>query len=776
MISVTGPTRRIAGVALILLLSASVPARAATPDQVENALVRARKFLYSRMHGDNWEVVPKRDDKLGEAGQASVSSGQWGGPTAIAVYALLADGEDPNDPKLASAIKWLKTADIIGAYALSMRCQVWLLLPRTTETRRLADEDRERLSHCFDTTGRGKFLYTYRITKHEPNMVDHSVSQFGVLSMWACVQMGIEVPTSYWQDVDARWKYDQQPDGGWLYAEHPNGRDHPGTQASMTAAGVATLFITQDYVNPSAGIRCVGNVNNEHIEKGLAWMAAHANEWAPSVSWGGFWLPGYTLYGVERIGVASGLKYFGNVDWYQNGAEWCVTHQGRDGSWGGANDIPNTSFCMLFLARGRAPVLINKIEYTNSEGPGKGKLGRWDQRPRDVANFVHWMSLQTERDINWQVTNLRVSEEELHDAPFLYLSGNEAFSLADDEIAKLKQFTLHGGMILFNSDCGTAEGAAANPFVDSVIQLGKKMFPESEFRELPPTHPIFTQEQYPPSRWKQQVVLKGLSNGVRELMILMPNDPAKAWQLQETTGDGRVEAYQSTDDIILYGTDKQNLHVKGQAFLIRPNPKIIATKTAKIGRVKYNGNWDPEPGGWDRLAALMHNLAKVDITAKPVEIGKNLLGGYNVLHVTGATPFTFTPEQRQQLTEYVQNGGTLVFDAAGGSSEFATSAEKLLQQMYPGGLKEPLPPSDPLFKTGVPKTQIRYRHFTTTVLGRLRTPQLKAIKVGGRNAVYYSREDLSAGLVGEPVDGIVGYDPDSSSEIMSAIILKSLGK
>ena len=42
--------------------------------------------------------------------------------------------------------------------------------------------------------------------------------------------------------------------------------------------------------------------------------------------------------------------------------------------------------------------------------------------------------------------------------------------------------------------------------------------------------------------------------------------------------------------------------------------------------------------------------------------------------------------------------------------------------------------------------------------------------MNGRNAIYYSREDLSGGLVGEPVDGIVGYDPDSSTAIMSGII------
>jgi hypothetical protein len=58
----------------------------------------------------------------------------------------------------------------------------------------------------------------------------------------------------------------------------------------------------------------------------------------------------------------------------------------------------------------------------------------------------------------------------------------------------------------------------------------------------------------------------------------------------------------------------------------------------------------------------------------------------------------------------------------------------------------------------------------------VKVPQLRTIKNGWRNGVYYSRYDLSAGLVGEPVDGIIGYDPDSSSAIMSGIIMQTMNK
>src|SRR5206468_3404362 len=118
-------------------------------------------------------------------------------------------------------------------------------------------------------------------------------------------------------------------------------------------------------------------------------------------------------------------------------------------------------------------------------------------------------------------------------------------------------------------------------------------------------------------------------------------------------------------------------------------------------------------------------------------------------------------------------GGTLLVDAGGGSGEFAESAETLLNNLFPGGLKSPLPANAPLFTAGAPKAAIRYRTFAKQIVGDLSTPRLKAIVVNGRDAVFYSREDLSGGLVGEPVDGIVGYAPESVTTIVSAIILQA---
>ena len=62
---------------------------------------------------------------------ADHAGGFLGGYTAVSTYALLAAGESPNDPRIKSAVTFLKHCDMVGVYAVAMRLQVWLLSPTT---------------------------------------------------------------------------------------------------------------------------------------------------------------------------------------------------------------------------------------------------------------------------------------------------------------------------------------------------------------------------------------------------------------------------------------------------------------------------------------------------------------------------------------------------------------------------------------------------------------------------------------------------------------------
>jgi hypothetical protein len=737
------------------------PAQASTPQQVDLALERAKTIIYNLQKDGLWEEVPTPPSRAEMASKPQwwVHGGQWGGQTALAVYALLAAGESPTSDKLAKAVKFLEKADLHGGYAIGLRSQIYPFLPSSKEVRDEAAADVQRYEDGIITKGPAKGLYDYLLESNRDTRQDHSVSQYAVLGVWACQRAGAEVPGPYWQMVEDAWNRDQAADGSWSYGESGGQRD---ATASMTVAGTATLFITQDYLHQTQGLKCDGNVVNPHIDAGLKWISDNFERVFTDP--GGV-APYYALYGVERVGVASGRKYLGKVNWYQSGADFLIENQNSNGGWGSFNE---TCYAMLFLARGRAPVIFNKLQYE-----ANGKEGNWNERPRDIANLTHWISKQTERDLNWQIVNLSGSADELLDAPVLYLSGNQALKFTPAEEAKLRQYVEEGGLIIGNPDCGSTA------FSESFRKLGTHLFHMYEFHELPRTHAIYTAEQYPRTEWKPAPLVLSLSNGVRELMILPQMDGARAWQLQET--GRKTAAFELPDDILLYAIDKQNLQEKGGTFFIREDKAIVPTRTVKLARLQYPGNWDPEPGGWRRLMAKLRNSSRIQLDVSVVKLGDHKLGngtgdGPKVAAMTGTAASPLNVGARQDIKEFVEGGGTLIVDNAGGRGDFANSMENELVQIFGSDagnqLKQHLPATASIYHlSGGDINEFVYRTFAKTTLGSMHAPMLSAITINGRPAVYFSRLDLSAGLVGQPTDGIVGYSPATATAIMTNLVI-----
>jgi len=478
---------------------------------------------------------------------------------------------------------------------------------------------------------------------------------------------------------------------------------------------------------------------------------------------------GYTLYTIERMGLASGRKYIGTHDWYQEGADRLLKSQAADGSFPNQQPwLAETCFSALFLVRGRAPMVMNKLEYSLTNNSEASKVANWNQRPRDVANITEWIGKQTERHLLWQIANLNAPAEELLDAPILYIAGNQVLNFTDEELAKLKGYVEAGGLIVGNPDC------AAPAFADSFKSLGRKLFPAYEFAPLPETHPIYTNQQFKRAKWKRKPTIVSLNNGARELMVLLP-DAARAWQTQQP--DGKEELFQIAANIFLYAIDTQGLRARGASHFVKADPKVKASRPIKVARLGYPGNSDPEPGGWRRLAAVMHNASQGELTVETVKPDSAKLHGFQVAHLTGTGGFVLTPPAREEIKRFVSAGGTLVVDSAGGSSEFATSVEKELDGMFGADAKqldEPLPASHALYSAGgKPPGEIGYRTFARATLGSLKVPQLRGIVKDGRLIVIYSREDLSVGLVGQPVDGITGYDPQTATTLMSKVLVYS---
>lgn len=759
--------RALAFVAALISCVAFAPAQAVvSAEQVQQSLRRGCDWLYSTQREDGtWE---KGNAPNPGGRENDHDGGQFGGRTALAVYALLASGEKHDDPRLTKAIDFLKRTEITGVYAVAMRMLAFSFLPQTDEVKRLIGRDAQLMLRMVKTQGRAAGHYDYTPRVRGTNTYSHSRSQYGALGMWVAAQTGFEIPQNYWALVERGWVANQDASGGWTYTHAAdNSRNLPLTPG-MTAAGIATLFITNDFLYSRQGLDCRGNVNNPAIDKGLAWMAKNMDKVATDVRYDRDF-PYVSLYAIERIGVASGLKYIGDVDWYSKGAAWIVGKQNTNGSWTGTGGSfvdthADSCFAMLFLARGRAPVVFNKLQYDLPEPRGNNRReANWNQRPRDIANAVKWIGRQVERDLNWQIVPIDRPLRDMHDAPMLFISGNQALNFTDEQKAKLRDYALQGGIIIGHADC------RAQQFSKSFVELGGQLFGEQgyEFRELEESSPIYTNQAFPRSAWKRKPSVQALSNGTRELMILIARDDAgRDWQQDDKRNP---EVWELAANLYLYAVDKRNFQFKGQTYLVDKRDAVKSERSLKLARLQYNGTWNPEPAGWHRLANVLHNNDKLDLQIETVKLGEGALADFKIAHLTGTREFRLEPAEREALKAFIGNGGTLLIDAAGGSTAFASAAEAELRQLYPSINGEIIPASDPLFAS----LETGWRLFARQKIGGLSTPRLRAFTIDGRRAIYYSAEDLSTGLMGAPIDGIVGYDATTATEITRRLILQA---
>lgn len=750
-------SRALRSILITLLLISPAAAERVKPAQVRDAIDRGKKYLYALQNdAGTWEAKPARDP----ADKAWFETGgQWGGVTALVTYSLLAAGESPAEPRLRKAIEFLRTADITGVYALSMRCQVFARLPATKENRQLLQRDAKAMLAMMRTTGRARGFWDY--VPGDGFGYSHSRGNYAVLGLWAAAQSGVEIPDTTWRIIAEAWIGHQDPSGGWTYKAREDAGEFAHTPG-MTAAGVATLYIAQDFIFPDGAARAAPL--RAAIDKGVIWLEDNFEKIAADERYDRDF-PYATVYAVERVGLAGGLRNFGKHDWFNHIATWLLKNQRPSGGWNrdnrGSGNPTDTALALLTLARGQAPVAIAKLDYS----PPKSTVNDWNLRPRDAANLVRFMGKAIERELNWQIVSLEAPIEDWHEAPILYIEGGKLLTFSDAEKAKLKRYIEQGGMIVAAAD------ASSKAFTEGMKKLGSDLFPSREWRELPADHAIFTGQQFPRGSWKSKPVVLGMSNGVRELIVLLPfGDPPRWWQSNNTST--KDEFWQLGANLHQYAAGRENLLTRGDSFLIQPDATIKPTRTIKIARIRYAGNWDPEPAGWRRTAARLLNDHKIGLEVVVNDPGAELLANVQLAHLTGTDAVKLDAVTIKSVGDFLEEGGTLLVDCAGGSTAFAGAIEPVLSEFIAGAKLEPLPQDHPMLRSGDGKPiKIAYRPFSRKVVGDLKDEsRLQCVKLNGRVAIVFSRDDLPAGLVGNDVDGVVGYTPATALQLVESLI------
>ncbi len=727
--------------------SLGVCAEAAGPDRarVDRSIGAATAFLRKQLKTDGSCVSEYPADNV-----------RHGGRTALVVQALLATGADPrDDQQLGKSLEWLAGRKLAGVYAVSARTLAMAELLRWGDrlSEKMAAAAGKRISADVGwllgaANEDGSYGYHAQADRPagEPTY-DNSNSHLAVLAVYRGSQaIGMPVPPKFWQLVRDHWAGDQQPDGGWGYRVL-DFRKRTRSYGSMTAAGLATLHLCRDRLDREQIIRCQPRNDDKAIQAAQDWLAkrfdARTNP-GKNVEWHFYW-----LYSVSRVGRISGQRRIGQADWYEQGASRLVAMQNEDGSFWYGPRVEQTCLAVLFLARGREPTLVHKLRFK----------GRWEPRPRDLAEWTAWMSSTFERPVGWKVLDAGAELDQWRRAPILYVSGHGTAEFSEETIDRLRAYVHQGGLVVSESACNSAE------FTLDVQRLWRKLWPDLKPGPLDSEHPAYTM-QYP----LDASGLLAVENGVRVLAIHSPRELSR--DLHLGPDEKRLGPYRLLANLTLHAVDVEALQ-RGRAWAW-PDARVARpVRTLKLARLRLGDRSEPEPLALPRLAGHLAQRRRIRLElSEPLTPGKLSAAQWPVAYLAGTEASELSAEDRASLKRYVGNGGVILAEAGGASEAFAQFVRKELFPLAGAARGRAIARDDAIFTKGIePIKSVTYRSQFATTLGSGKDRLiLDSAYRNNRPAVVLSPVDLSGGLVGYYRHDLAGYAPESARAIVANLV------
>jgi hypothetical protein len=619
---------------------------------------------------------------------------------------------------------------------------------------------------------------------------DNSNTQFALLALHEAERVGVPMSPKMWRIALDYWLKCQNQDGSWGYV-----MGDPSGSGSMTCAGIASVIIASGALSKgdaefSGGrVKCCGEqLPNEAVERALEWMARNFTVNSnPAQGGRQAWLY-YYLYGVERAGRMTANRFIGDHDWYREGAERLVRDQVQFANyWKGAGLAENnpdiaTSLALLFLAKGRRPILVAKLKH--------GPEGDWDRHRSDLANLTAYVESKWKRDLTWQLIDpKRASVEDLLQSPVLFFNGKFAPQFTDEQKKRLRDYVDRGGFIFGEACC---EGDA---FEQGFHQLMAEIFPEAEYklRLLPPEHPIWRAEQ--PVDPEYAKPLWGIDIGCRTSVVLCTKDLSCFWELarsgRETQFPPEVRqeiaaAETMGINILAYATNRE-VKYKEEVFNLTPeNTPRDTFERGKlyIAKLKHPGGCNAAPTALSNLLRVAGEKKQIRVStdAREVAMSDEKLFNYHLVFMHGRHSFRLTDQERKQLKVFLQNGGMLFADAICSSPEFTAAFEREMQAILPDKPLERIPATDPLFtpEFGGEDLALVSRRQPQAGDGPLKAnirkgePFLEGIKLDDRYGVIFSRYDISCALENHESLECEGYTREDAARIGLNVLMYSL--
>ncbi len=779
----------------ILLAAPRLPAAdrepaAVSPEKIRRAIDKARDWLLGEQQPNGtWQVGMRTDDTRV-------------GATALVMLALANAGVPAEHPQMARALEWIRRQKPEETYSVSLQTMILAMLSPDAD-RAILQRNVEWLEGTQVAQGPATGSWSYGRAK---GTGDNSNSQFALLGLHEADRVGVRVRQEVWVRAQQYWVSCANPDGSWGYT-----LGNSGGSGSMTCAGIASVWITSQHVGaPDARAArdtvacCGGGTSPKVIERGLDWLGRRFSVVENPMA-GQTWLH-YYLYGLERVGRFTARRFIGDADWYLEGAKMFVSTQDNlTGAFRGGrieDPVVATSFALLFLAKGRRPVIVSKSRHAPEPD--------WNRHGHDIAHLVEHVEARWKKDypagLSWHVLDTpSASLEDMLQAPVLWISGKAALQLGADAGPRLRRYIDEGGFVFAEACC-----PSSGEFDGRFRELVGEIFPEPEYRLhlLPPEHPAWHAEEIVPPDLQRPLL--GIDYGCRTCLIYAPptdlEDKAAAmpslsclWEVGETQARTLPASIRHEVDaalaigtnVIAYATNRE-LKNKDDLFAIdvvpdgRPRDRVERGQLA-IGKLRHSGMCDAAPAALANLlrAAARELGARVDERTTLVDPADAALFDYHLVFMHGRQGFAFDAARRERIRQFLERGGTLLADSVCASPAFAGAFREEIAAILPEGRLEEIPPNDPIFTKGeyggydirtVTLREPAGGDGPLTSRKREIAPKLEGVQIGDRWAVIFSPYDLSCALEKQNSLECTGYGRDDAEKIALNILLYSLNQ
>ncbi|MEQ8788497.1 MAG: DUF4159 domain-containing protein [Pirellulaceae bacterium] len=760
-----------------------------TAEQVRRSIERGVDYLKAQQNREKgaWGELP----------------GYPGGVSSLVTLALLNSGVPEDDPVIQRSLAHLRTIDKPGlTYCVALQTMVFCLAsPEKDRLQITRNVNWLEANQIEDGPRRGAWSYS-----GDRGRGDNSNSQFALLALYEAERVGVKVDRRTWSLAREYWLNTQREDGAWGYYE-----GQPST-GSMTCAGITSLVITMDRLTEGDAsvvgdsVQCCGERDDvEPIEKALAWMGSKFSVTSnPVASSNPSGVVGsdsllYYLYGMERVGRLTGRRFFVKTsragfpvrfDWYRKGAEHLVEMQDSlSGFWvgeGHAEQEPviGTSFALLFLSKGRRPVLLAKYKHREDDD--------WNLHRNGVHNLTRSVEKSWKRDLTWQIIEARAaSVEDLLQTPVLFISGRETLFLTEQEKRKLRQYVDMGGFIFAEACHGN--GCNGEAFDRSFRELMAELFPESPLRVLPLDHPVwFAEKKVDPDYLPD---LYGVDSCCRTSIVYCPENLSCLWELARQGRDSEhppkvrehvASALALGQNVLAYATNRELEDKLRPRVVTSDDDLTIGRHTLAIPKLAHTGGSDDAPNALRNMLRIANQKLELPVSAdaRLVKPTDPRLLEHPILFMHGRRDFRFSPEERSALKAYLERGGFLLADSICASEAFTDAFRREMKAIFPEAPLEPLPSGDPLLTQefrGFDLSSVQLRD----PLGRdpgdplrariIKTPpRLEVLKTNGRVAVVFSPFDISCALENHTSLECKGYLQEDAARIAVNVLLYAL--